>query len=428
MLILGLDNSTARWFYDKDSISERRIIINTWFWFYLSISFIFTLLIFFLSSGISQLLFHNPDNSLYLKIMALVLPMNAMMNVTTNVLRFDRRPVPTVTVTLMQSLSLIGINILFVVHYRMGLRGIYYAQLISTGLACCMAFFYIRRWLTKPAIDFRLLKDMLKYSLPFLPAAIAFWVVNLSGTFFINHFKGNAESGLFQIGVSIASGGALFITAFQQAWMPFAFSIHKQENAKKTYAQVFLLYISAMACLCVGMAFFSKELLWILTNKSYYKAASISAILTFSYFFMGLTYIADLGTAITKQTKPLGFILIISAILYPVLSLVLVPWLGKEGAAIATCLSQAIVPLYMFYKSQKAYFIPYNFREGWLIFTSSIVLSLLAWYMPGISENLIIKIVIFILYVASIIQFLAKVNNIRLKEFVAQKLGRSKIS
>ncbi|MFN4993034.1 MAG: hypothetical protein ACK5FU_00070, partial [Bacteroidota bacterium] len=47
ILILALDNSTARWFYDTDDYADRKSSINTWLWFYLffSLAATFTLFI-----------------------------------------------------------------------------------------------------------------------------------------------------------------------------------------------------------------------------------------------------------------------------------------------------------------------------------------------------------------------------------------------
>jgi O-antigen/teichoic acid export membrane protein len=65
--------------------------------------------------------------------------------------------------------------------------------------------------------------------------------------------------------------------------------------------------------------------------------------------------------------SPLGFISVISAIILVLLNFQLIPALGKEGAALAICISQFIVPIYMFYRSNKVYPIPYKFKVATLI-------------------------------------------------------------
>jgi O-antigen/teichoic acid export membrane protein len=50
-----------------------------------------------------------------------------------------------------------------------------------------------------------------------------------------------------------------------------------------------------------------------------------------------------------------------SALLNVALNLLLTPRLGKEGAALSTLLSQAVVPVWLFWRSQQLYPIPYRF-------------------------------------------------------------------
>lgn len=398
VLVLGLDNSTARWFYDTEDAAERKKIINSWFWFFLLISGISGVALFACSKPLSHLLFGGDKAAYYFKLLSLILPFISVVTITTNVLRFERRVYATVAVTLAQNLTFIGFNILFVVYYRMGLAGIYYSQLISTLLSFLLGVIMLRKWITKPYVNKKLLKDMIKYSLPFVPATIGYWVINLSGTFFINHFRGESEAGLFQIGVSVVSGAALITTAFQQAWSPFAFSILKQKDAKEIYAKVLLIYSMFMLTVVLGLSLFGKEVLMIFTNHQYYGAASVISILAFAQFFIGTVYIADIGAAIAKQTRPLGFILTVSALLYPVFSIILVPAFGKEGAALTTCISQVMIAVYMFYRSQKLYYIPYNFSYAFGILAICITMALLSANISWIGNSIPLKITLLVLF------------------------------
>lgn len=394
VLVLGLDNSTARWFYDTEDPAERKKIINSWLWFYLLLSGIIAGGLFICSKVLSHVLFDGDKAAYFFKLLSLVLPFIAVVTVTTNVLRFERRVYATVTVTLAQNLTFIGFNILFVVYYKMGLSGIYYSQIVSTLFSFVLAAIMLRKWIIRPYIDKKLLVDMIRYSLPFVPATIGYWVINLSGTYFINHFSGEAEAGLFQIGVSVVSGAALITMAFQQAWSPFAFSIHKQPEAKEIYAKVLLIYTMFMLTVVLTLSLFGKEILMIFTNHQYYGAASVISILAFSQFFVGTVYIADIGAAIARQTKPLGFILTISALLYPVFSIILVPAFGKEGAALTTCLSQVMISVYMFYRSQKLYYIPYNFGYAFGILIVCIIMAVLAANISWIANSILLKIIV----------------------------------
>ena len=377
ILVFALDNSTARWFYDTDNTLERKRTINTWLWFYLVFSMIACVVFYLTAPGLSSLMFNDVNDGVtYIRLLGLALPMMVWMAVANNVLRFERKAVPAVILSLTYSLVLIAFSVLFVLYMKLGLLGAYYAQIVASFCSMILSLALIKNWIGSVTLfDWSRLVAMIKYSLPFVPASIAYWLVNLSGIFFVNAYLSESEAGLYQIGTSIAAVVGLITIAFQQAWSPFAFSIINQNDAKEIYAKVFYLYVLLVGTFCMLISLFAPEALIILTTPKYYGAGWVASILAFSYLAIGLTSIADIGTAIAKKTAPLGFISVISVIVLVLLNFQLIPALGKEGAALAICISQFIVPIYMFYRSNKVYPIPYKFK----------VAILITFYLVGVS-------------------------------------------
>jgi len=95
---------------------------------------------------------------------------------------------------------------------------------------------------------------------------------------------------------------------------------------------------------------------------------------------MGLVYIAVIGPTIVKDTKPTGVAVTIAALLNIGLNFWFVPRMGKEGAALATLMSQGLVPVYLFYRAQQMYPIPYRFGPA-------VSLGILAWILIWIGSG-----------------------------------------
>jgi O-antigen/teichoic acid export membrane protein len=383
-LVFAMDNSTARWFYDTEVGEERKRIINTWLWFYLVASLIATIFFFFTASFWAELVLDDFEGGSYLiKLLALTLPLLVLPSIGVNVLRFERKARRAVFLSLYQSLILIGFNVLFVVILRKGVAGVYYAQLCGAILTLPLAVYFLYHWIGLPSwFDWVKFKEMFRYALPFVPASLGYWIVNLSGIFFINEFLPKSEVGLYQIGISIAAVSALATTSFQQAWSPFAFSILNQPHAKEIYAASLQLYVLVVGLLCTLISVFAYEALVFLTTPAYYGAAVVASILTFNYLLMGLTNIAGLGASISKKTAPLGIISLISAGFLVLLNIVFIPRFGKEGAAISICIAQLIIPIYMFWKSQKLFYIPFNFSKNLFVFCVFILCSIASYHLP----------------------------------------------
>lgn len=428
ILVLALDNSTARWFYDTEVTSERKKIINTWLWFYLIASVGTAIFFVFTADFWAGLILEGYSKGPYLiKLLAITLPLLVWPAVGVNVLRFERKARQAVFLSIFQSLLLIGLNVLFVVILRKGVEGVYYAQLSGAILTLPLAAYFLRNWMGLPGwFDFGKFKEMFKYAVPFIPASLGYWVVNLSGVFFVNEYLSKSDVGLYQIGISIAAVAGLATTAFQQAWSPFAFSILNRPESKEVYAASLQMYVFAVGLMCTIISVFAHEALVILTTPDYYNAAIVASILTFNYLLIGLANIASLGASIAKKTTPLGMINLVSAGILIGLNFLLIPYLGKEGAAISICIAQLFIPVYMFWKSQQLFFIPFNFAKNLWILFFFISCSILAYQLP--EANFFLTIIMKLALLSATFAGLAWINKSELLKIKDMMIARISVT
>lgn len=390
LLSLALDNSAHRWFWDNDDHVDRQRTIATWTWCQLMVSGLGGVLVFLSADWLGLRIVGRPDAGLYFRIAALTLPLSVLGGVLSNWLRMQRRPWATTFFALGTTLLTLSLTLLFVVVLRKGLAGVYAAQAVSLAIGSVVAVSVLRDWISPRFQDAARLRSMLRYSIPLVPAGLAYWVVGFADRYFVQAYTNTAEVGLYSIGSSLAAGIALITGAFQQAWGPFAISIHQQPDARDTYATVFLFYLWGTGVLCAALSVFAPEILRILTTEQYAGASVVVGLLAASYMMIGLTYIAATGPAIVRKTGPTGVAMVAAAALNIALNFALVPFYGKTGSAIATLLSQALTPAYIFWRSQKLYPIPYRFGSGAALV--ALTLAVIAAGMTLDSEHLWIAI------------------------------------
>ncbi|CAN5137683.1 flippase [soil metagenome] len=407
-VILGLDTATGVYFYELES-EDRKKPISSWFWTQITISLLIFTLVTIFADQISNLILNNTSGSIYFMLAAFNLILATLPGLIINWFRLQRRPIPCIIFTLGNSLLLIFLNIVFVILLKVGIKGIFISYVLSSGISAIVAFFYIRDWIKFSSFDFSLLKKMLQFSLPLVPAAIAFWVLTSSAGYFIESKLDRAEVGLFQIGSSFASGMFLITGAFQLSWGPFAFSIHKEENARQIYAEVFIIYIVLTSFIFVCLSTFAKEILLVLTTPNYVEAYIVGSILAFNFILVGLNYIAAIGLNLAKTNSPYATAIIVASVITIGLYFLLIPALGKEGAALATLSGQILIPIYMFYKAQRLYFIPYKFSKGFLILVLAILTALFGNLVDFESMLVTVQIkILIILFYAVILLFINK--------------------
>lgn len=361
---LGLDNAAHRWFWDTEDKADRRKTIASWTWCQLLVATALGLVTFLAAGPLARSIVGRADARLYFQIAATTLPFNVLGVVLNNWLRMHRRAWATTIYALSTTLLTILLTLLFVVAFRWGLVGVYAAQAIGLAVGSVVAAVMLRDWIAPRLFDADRLRTMLRYSMPLIPAAVAYWVVGFADRYFVKAFTNTAEVGLYSVGSSLAGGVALITGAFQQAWGPFAFSIHQQSDARQTYAAVFLVYLWVGGAVSAALSLFAPEILRLLATARYAGASTVVGILAMSYVMIGLTYIAATGPSLAKRTGPTGVAMVSAAVLNIVLNFALVPAFGKVGSAVATLLAQSLTPIYLFRRSQELYHIPYRFGSG----------------------------------------------------------------
>jgi len=382
-VVLGLDTATTRWFFDSDDPADHRSAISSWFWCQFTVGMIVAAVIALLSPWISNLLLGSEQYSPLLRLAAFAMPLFAGGYVARSWLRFQRRPLLTVTFSSCATLATVGLVILYVLVWRRGLSGLYTARLIGEVLTCLTGVVILGKWMSPRAVSWTRLKSMLRYGLPAVPAGIGLWLMMSSNRFILDRFSTKAEVGLFFAAAQIASAVGLVCGAFQTAWFPFALSIHKEETARRVYAKVLDLYSFFGCALCTALTLFAPLVFRLLTYKPYYAAASCVSFLAFTMFLEPARQIAWLGSSIVKDSKPLALSLGLGAAGSIGLGFVLIPPFGRDGAAAANMLAYCLSVVYLFRMSQKSYYIPYRWRVTLTCFVFSwLLIALDRWLIP----------------------------------------------
>lgn len=407
--LMALDSAFYVYFHDKKDEQFRKSLIATWFWAQITVSTFFALSFFFFGGLFSKAFFGVDTYKPEFRLIALLLLVNLAPNIIWNWFRTLRRVHSTAVFTLIQSGLIIGLNIFFIAILRWGIKGFFWAQIIG-GFVMSIAAFYILRNTIRPSLFNRgVLKKMLHYSLPLIPTALAAWGLSSAGGYFVQAYNGKTEVGLYQTGVTISGIMAFVVSAFTQAWGPFAISIKDEEGAKEFYAKIFIVYISIIGLLASIVALFTPEILRLITQPAYYGAHWVASILVFYPLLTGLNYIGSIGMNIQKNMRQFAIASIFGSIINVGLYIIGAKYLGKEGCALASLISNAGIVAYVFYAAQKIYFIPFNFKKGVMVLFFCIVSSFVgkSFVFYDLWKNYFLKTMILFLLI-SILYFLNK--------------------
>ena len=244
---------------------------------------------------------------------------------------------------IINSASMLGFNILFLVSMRMGLRGYFYANAIAYIMPAIFIIVRVRIWeYVCLDCDKSLEKEMYMYSRPMVFNNLAWWVNNASDRYIVTWLCGAAANGIYSISYKIPSLLNVFQEIFSQAW---TLSAVKEYNRKDSefYKNVYEVYNVVMVLTCSGLIVFDKLIARIIFAQEFYSAWMYAPFLMLSVLFGALSGLIGGIFSAAKRSDVFAKTTILGASVNTVLNIGLVYIVGPIGAAIATLVSYILV-------------------------------------------------------------------------------------
>lgn len=263
------------------------------------------------------------------------------------------------------------------------LGNIFMANLIASGSTLLLLLPQLAS--LRLRIDTSLVKSMLNYSFPILIANISFiineYLDKIIFPFLLPGKEGEDALGVYGAVSKLAVFIALFVTAFRLGAEPFFFAYAKNENAKKTYANI-MLYL--VLFLVIGMLGICANLDWLkyflktddpIEQALFWSGLSIVPVLLFNYVLLGIYMNLSIWYKLTDQTRYGLYISVIGAIITIALNIVVIPRYSYVGAALCTTVTYLCMISLSYFWGQKNYPIPYTVSKISLYLLSAIILS-----------------------------------------------------
>jgi O-antigen/teichoic acid export membrane protein len=213
--------------------------------------------------------------------------------------------------------------------------------------------------------------------MPLVPSGLALWAINFVDRLFLNTISGAGETGLYSIGVRIASVIVFLFTAFRTAWPAFAYSISDDNEARRTYGFV-LTYLLFICCwLTVALGLLAPWIVRVLTTPQFYGGSRVVAILCFASTAYAAYTVMAIGIGRVRRTRFNWIITGAAAALNIGLNVALIPPYGMTGAAIATVEAYALMFVLMTWNAQHLYRVPYQWRRVATLVGAAVALTLI---------------------------------------------------
>ena len=313
----------------------------------------------------------------------------------------------------------LSLCILFLLYFDLGITGYFLATVISHVLVSLIIF--LKEKLYKKIIhSFSVPKqtytDMLKFSTPMIPNSVSWWLSNSASKYIILYFATTSAVGLYSVAYKIPSILSIVVTIFISAFQISIFENFGKDETKVFFKNIYDGFFSINVAVASFLIVVSKYAASILYQKEFFGAWKVSCIIIFAYIFHSLSALIGTIYSAAKKTRFLFTSTCIGAGINVLLSIVLIPKLNIEGAAIALVVSYCAVWLARLLNIKKEF--AYKMGRFHNIISILIIVAQIAMAYIDSSISFVISVVLFIVVI------LMNINTILKMDFVKQILGK----
>ena len=375
ILRAGISSAFFRFWFDSSDDARRLLVLRTSFWFTMASATAGLAAGWLLAEPIADAL--GLDDPWLVR--AAFVGIWAQMNYEqlTSVFRVEERSGLFVLASLANIAVTVVTSVLLIVVWEQGALGLIVGNFTGT-LAVYLVLLGYRRAQLGLSFSRELLREMNRFGVPLVPAALALIAMNLGDRFFLVHLDGIEEVGRYEIGVRIASAMVLLITAFRTAWPAFAYSISDDREAKRTYAYVLTYLVTLASWLALALGVLSPWLVRLLATPAYYEGARVVALLAFAGVAYAAYIVMAIGVGRAKRTRFNWVITGAAALVSVALNLALVPEYGMIGSATAAVAAYTSMFLGMTWYAQRVFPTPYQWRRLLTAAGAAVALTLVA--------------------------------------------------
>lgn len=373
IIVLGLSlyQSFARWYYDPEHKEAQKSMYFTVITINGIICLLSFLVVFSNADLFSRLLFDTGQYGKLIWVMFAGSSVNIISSVPLVLLRLKEKALKYTIISVTKLLITLLFTILFVVHYKRSVLGVYEAAFLGELSGFIMLFPDILRN-SRIKFEFGRFRQMLSYGLPLLLASVSTVLLNSFDRYSLNYLTNLDTVGTYTLAFRISNSiKVVVISSIQLSLVPILYKKLNDADHKRFYAKSLNYSTFIVMLLVLFLAVFSLEIVKLFSsNMSYWEAANIIPILSLAMVFVLMKENIMIGLQITKSSATMGVLIATAAAFNLGMNLLLIPWFGIYGSAFSTLLSQILMFTLFYFVTQRKYPIPYELRNLFvLVFT-----------------------------------------------------------
>lgn len=358
VVAFSLYSAIMRFYVDlKDDEEKLKRFYGTIITFVLMSGLCFGILMTIFRDLLSTYVFSGIDYYPIILVCLVALIFNCQHTIYENILRSQQKAMKCSVLSIAYLLVTVTLNILFVVVFRLGALGVLLATMIA-GLAYTLYFLLdmVIHHAVTFRLDFSLLREALKYSLPILPHDLATHIAQLISKVLIGGTATLGSLGLYSVATQFGTVADTVQTYVHNAYNPWLFEkLNNRSDAyKASVRSVAKMLCGVIGLLFIGISLFAQDYILLFLAPQYADAwryipfiVLVYGVKTTYYFYVSILFYYKSASRILFVASVVG------SLINVLLSAFMIPLWGAYGSIAADAVAMLVRVLIVVIISQR---------------------------------------------------------------------------
>ena len=272
--LLALNSGVFYYYYEYERERYRKLIFSSWFYYQIIAALLLLGGLFVFRETLSNLLIVTDSNRADLELAFVLLGVQFfpyIFNITNiNLFRIQRKPRTVIIITLTEAALILGFIWIGIEFYNFGLIEIICSQIAARLMVALMFINTARLYLNIKNFSKSMLKRLLEFSWPFFIISAFSWaIISLDKFIGVDLLPNKDDIAILAFAMQLSIPIAILADMIRMAIGPFVMSIRKEEDANKSYQQVFDLSVFSGFGTLILLIIFSPLLINILADDTF---------------------------------------------------------------------------------------------------------------------------------------------------------------
>ena len=361
---LGLEQSIMKFYHDAKGHLELSRTMSTIILSMTMLSSIVLLVLGYYAEYFSNLIFETGEFAFHIQLTLAAVFCQTINELFMNVFKAEQRSKVYCIVQLFTLFASLSLNILLIVYYGLGVKGILISTLAVHSVSTLLFLLY---GVKKYSVSYHLptLRKILSYGMPLIGAGVGMLVLHTSDQFMLAKLDSITNTGIYSLAARFGVlCNILVASPFQMAWLPRQFQLANKSGNGQLFSNMATYLVLAMLFFSLILSLIITDLLKFMVADSFVDAATTVPLLLLSYVFYSLYVHFQFAFLYKKRTKLLSFVTVAIAGLNILLNYLLIPKYSYLGAALATVISNLALGLSTYSISIQYYRIDFEWRRA----------------------------------------------------------------